>query len=157
MDCTTCFDAYYKTAENTCFACESNMPGCTVCSDSKTCTTCSSSYYKFNYGDNTRCIINDAGCETGYTATDVGCTKCKQGSYLEGNKCMIPSISNCALTNRSGDCLHCEDGFFYASPNCTQCSRLYPGCKKCTDATTCVICEKGFRLNSGTSKCEMCP
>jgi proprotein convertase subtilisin/kexin type 5 len=157
LDCNTCTAGYYLTTENTCYPCWSNMPGCLTCSDHKTCLTCDTEkYYKMNYGNVVSCITIDSGCEDGATADDLGCSKCKLGSYLVGNRCKV-APSGCALTNVSSACLHCHDGYYLQGGNtCALCDRVYPGCMKCdTDATTCRVCNKGFRLQG--SKCELCP
>jgi proprotein convertase subtilisin/kexin type 5 len=109
-----------------------------------------------NYGNLVSCITIDSGCEAGATADNLGCSKCKLGSYLVGNRCKV-APSGCALTNVSSACLHCHDGYYLGGGNtCALCDRVYPGCMKCdTDATTCRVCNKGFRLQG--SKCELCP
>ena len=54
------------------------MPGCSTCSSKTVCTSCDSDYYSYNFGNNTRCLPLDKGCETKDAS---GCIKCKPGSY----------------------------------------------------------------------------
>lgn len=131
----------------TCSAC---APNCRSCKESGAgkCDVCAAGSRKV--GD--RCQLcnaeNCAYCDSTFQT----CTSCKNGYFLEDNKCTLCQ-DNCKLCESKTRCRMCNDKFFRDDNG--QCMPCIANCRTCNDFGRCNECSMGFFLDV-FNQCSAC-
>ena len=84
-----------------------------------------------------------------YDEKTTDCKTCKEGFYLQGNKC-YKKMENCGSYDDNSTCKTCNDGFYLNNGTCIKCNE---NCDKCNSINNCIKCiNDEFYLDIGTCK-----
>lgn len=130
-ECLSCPQRCKSCSNSTsCAACEHNL----VLFETKCVAKCPEPYYEADSSCE-RCPVKD--CTSCAGPMGQQCVQCKQGSFLEDNKC----ITTCGPGRRpsliNGECVQCPSG-----------------CQKCGENGSCVDCYSGFQLSDDGQSCR---
>ncbi|KAH0575865.1 Cysteine-rich membrane protein 1 [Spironucleus salmonicida] len=120
---------------------------CDICDPKfpQSCLRCKEGFYF----DLLQCVPCSDNCK--YCYHEPACSVCKSGYYLSNRQCLKGDI-NCADQYDQKNCKRCEPNYFLGkSFTCETCIK---GCKTCSTADDCSLCQEGFFMNVNT--CEAC-
>ena len=145
--CNLCDDNYYLDTKD--YKCKSNQENndykyCkTVINDE--CTECMSIY---KLTQDFKCTISNFCLE----AENGNCTLCEKDFHL-GLDNICSNISHCIYSDINGECLECEDNYYYNTlyKNCSS-NDFFTNCKT-FDGIKCLECKDNYYLNLNNSIC----
>ncbi|EDR27922.1 protein serine/threonine kinase, putative [Entamoeba dispar SAW760] len=149
-ECTT----RYRLSQGLCIGCPTESgEGVDMCNNKGWQTICQYGYAD-PYGGCEKCNGGDA-CLT-CTYKENTCQSCKDGYYLNSNKCDKCDVLGCAwCQDDHTSCKRCKEGYLLNNSACISCSEL-EGCEYCN--SECRRCSKGYAFNSKhlCTKCNNC-
>lgn len=166
VHCTECIDGFYlvgsecKTCSPVCKTCDGAAENCKSCpgeqflKQSKCLQTCGLGWFP-DASDYNNCKVCPNECIQCNTATS--CNSCKNGYYINIDKC-LPCDTNCVTcTATSTKCLSCTSSLYLRNFQCVAscgagyyeipgkiCNQCPPGCTTCT-SSECQSCDSGFK------------
>ena len=177
--CQKCLKNYYLAQnfvcsnEKNCFAADKDTGLCNICNKNYYLDTkdykCKSNQENNNYKYckkviNSQCLE----CIEYYKLTeDLKCTRTNNCLEAEKGKCILCDqnftlgldnkcsyVEHCAYSNDFGDCLECEDDYYYSKlyGNCSESNEEFKGCKY-AEKSFCSQCKNNYYLNINESRC----
>lgn len=124
FSCLVCNTGFYPSANGTCLAVTTTIPGCIVYDSATTCLTCQKvgilSVNKTSCDATSYLTFMDGNCQASYLTSAPACAQCALGSFFSGEACTL-----CPNNGLSFGCLSCDP----ANPS------------------TCFLCSSGFYMN----------
>ncbi|EMS13306.1 serine/threonine kinase, putative, partial [Entamoeba histolytica HM-3:IMSS] len=149
-ECTT----RYRLSQGSCIGCPTERgEGVDMCNNKGWQTICQYGYTD-PYGGCEKCNGGDA-CLT-CTYKENRCQSCKDGYYLNRNKCDKCDVLGCAwCQDDHTSCKRCKEGYLLKNGECVSCTEL-PECEYCSNE--CKRCSKGYAFDSQhtCTKCSNC-
>lgn len=162
--CLDCFKPYVLNETTLkCDKAKCSEAHCLSCDKSGNCLECANGYSIYNKA----CAKCQEGCPSctqgGANTCDNSITTCKAGFVFQNSKsrgarylCVecATGCTSCSASDLS-NCTSCNEGFFGVlnSDNVNKCTTCMVNCKLCSNGTTCLRCDSGYRLNSDKTKC----
>ncbi|KAL4465986.1 hypothetical protein ABPG74_004223 [Tetrahymena malaccensis] len=147
-----CPQGYYGDSTSTPPQCTNCLPICQSCSSLNSCSSCNGGAILNNsnqcvcpnqqYWNGSNCIVcSNTSCQTCDSSNSNLCLTCPNGTYLYNNTCV----------------LSCPPKTFQNSTN-QKCDPCLNKCEKCSNNSTCDICEQNLYLSVDQKQClTNCP
>ena len=151
--CTKCNSLYYldSTNQNKCTPITPKQHCQEYETDKDQCKNCAAGFYLDS--NNLTCAgIQNIIDHCQIYDNQQNCVTCKEGFFLESNKCVRGSIDGCVSYSSKEVCNDCETGFFLSSGTCTRYSTDLNCLEFSPTADECMTCKIYHQLESN-KKC----